>query len=158
MSIVYGQNVELPLDETLINQMYDVPKVTRSITSQSDDDVTSVMQIKEIENKNQTIHQNWIITSSTRDSSAKRPQSEKSFSITAAKPELKKSSIHVIRLKKLRRRMKRVVNSKYFEGFIVFCILLNTLFMAIESHGMDPVLREVVNIANIVSNFDPFLS
>jgi len=163
MSIVYGQN-DAMLDDSMHRHMYDVPIVTytgapgTTTNSKSEEDVSSVLQIKEIDNANQsqTLHQNWI-SAPTMESSPRTPCSERSFVITAApkpepqKKEPKKESIHVLRYKAFRRKVRKVVNSKYFEGFIVFCILLNTLFMAIESPGMDPVLKVAVNIANIVS-------
>lgn len=149
MSIVYGKN-DL-LDESLHKTMYDVPVVTCSQATQSgkSSDDASVLQIKEVDSLGQNqANQNWI-RASARTSRATK--SEKSFISPKSEEKPKKESIHSKRFKRFRRLVKKVVSSKYFESFIVFCILLNTLFMAIEYHGMDPVLQHVVLIANIVS-------
>ena len=51
-----------------------------------------------------------------------------------------------------RKRVKRVVESKAFEAGIIFIILLNTLFMSIQYHGMDEDLEKAIDIVNSVSD------
>ena len=51
-----------------------------------------------------------------------------------------------------RKRVKRVVESKAFEAAIIFIILINTLFMSIQYHGMDEDLEKAIDIVNSVSD------
>ena len=52
-----------------------------------------------------------------------------------------------------RKRVKRVVESKLFEAGIIFIILINTLFMSLQYHGMDEDLERAIDIVNSVSKF-----
>lgn len=47
--------------------------------------------------------------------------------------------------------VNKVVDSPFFEGFITTCILLNTLCMALEYHGMDRTFKKVLEYCNLVS-------
>lgn len=59
-------------------------------------------------------------------------------------------------LSRLRKRLHWSVKRKEFEGFITFCIVANTIFMAAEHHGMSSSLETVIAVSNYVSwlNFD----
>ena len=52
----------------------------------------------------------------------------------------------------VRKCVKRVVESKAFEAGIIFVILINTLFMSIQYHGMDEDLEKAIDIVNSVSD------
>ena len=54
-----------------------------------------------------------------------------------------------------RKRVKRVVESKVFEVGIIIIILINTLFMSIQYHGMNKDLELTIDIVNLVS-YRPF--
>ena len=45
----------------------------------------------------------------------------------------------------------QIVTDLLFELFITGCIMLNTIFLAMEYHDMDPTLKKVLNIGNLVS-------
>lgn len=45
-----------------------------------------------------------------------------------------------------------MVESKVFEAGIIVIILINTLFMSIQYHGMDEDLALAIDIVNLVSN------
>ena len=45
------------------------------------------------------------------------------------------------------------VHDAVFDLFIILCIILNTVFLAIEHHDMSPKLQEVLKVGNRVSNF-----
>ena len=51
----------------------------------------------------------------------------------------------------LRKRVKRVVEDKMFEAGIIVIILINTLFMSLQYHGMNEDLELAVDIVNLVS-------
>ncbi|XP_057317031.1 sodium channel protein 60E-like isoform X2 [Hydractinia symbiolongicarpus] len=44
----------------------------------------------------------------------------------------------------------RIVSSSPFEGFIIACIMLNTILMAIEHYGMSKTLEKILEIMNYV--------
>ena len=58
-----------------------------------------------------------------------------------------------------RLRLVSLVASSFFEAFITLCILLNTLCMAIEYHGMDLTFKKVLEYCNLVRirKFDAIL-
>ena len=45
----------------------------------------------------------------------------------------------------------RIVSSSPFEGFIIACIMLNTILMALEHHGMSKTFASVLETFNYVS-------
>ncbi|XP_048586351.1 sodium channel protein 1 brain isoform X2 [Nematostella vectensis] len=62
LSIVYGQGDVIP-DEPNSKGLYDIPVVTCSEVTKSDEEALSVFQIRQesgIQNQNLTLHQNWI--------------------------------------------------------------------------------------------------
>lgn len=67
------------------------------------------------------------------------------LSLTSFSNSWKKKIIH------LRALITVVVTDIFFEVFITSCILLNTTFLAIEYHDMDPQLKRVLDIGNLVS-------
>ena len=50
-----------------------------------------------------------------------------------------------------RAMVNKMVDSPFFEGFITACILLNTLCMGLEYHGMDKTFKKVLFLCNLVS-------
>ena len=53
--------------------------------------------------------------------------------------------------KNFRARVSKLTEYSTFDFCIIFFILLNTLFMALEHHEMDKDLQKAVNIVNLVS-------
>lgn len=159
MSIVYGKT-EPVLTDSLQRTMYDIPVVTCSqATGSKSDDDSSVLQIRETDsnlNQSQALHQNWI-SAKTPTPMTPRPAENAFIVQTKPEPQPKKQSKARARLKRFRGYVHKLVSSKYFELFIVFCILLNTLFMAIEYHDMDPTLQHVVLVANMVRTLPSFV-
>lgn len=51
----------------------------------------------------------------------------------------------------LRQCVQRIVQSETFEAFIIFIILVNTLFMSIYYHGINKDLARAIDIVNWVS-------
>ena len=45
----------------------------------------------------------------------------------------------------------RIVSSSLFEGFIIFCIMLNTILMASEHYKMPTALEKTIEVCNYVS-------
>ena len=45
----------------------------------------------------------------------------------------------------------RIVSSSLFEGFIIFCIMLNTILMASEHYKMPKALEKTIEVCNYVS-------
>lgn len=52
---------------------------------------------------------------------------------------------------KLKTLLFRIVTDPFAELTITLCIVVNTLFMAMEHHGMSPVFEIMFQIGNIVS-------
>lgn len=52
---------------------------------------------------------------------------------------------------KLKTLLFRIVTDPFAELTITLCIVVNTLFMAMEHHGMSPVFETMFQIGNIVS-------
>lgn len=48
----------------------------------------------------------------------------------------------------------QVVRDPLFELGITLCIVLNTLFLALEHHGMSENVRQALDIGNKVSNLE----
>lgn len=47
----------------------------------------------------------------------------------------------------------KVVRDPLFELLIMVCIILNTMFLAVEHHGMSMELKRVLDIGNKVRDF-----
>lgn len=47
--------------------------------------------------------------------------------------------------------MYKIVKDPLFELFITMCIVLNTLFLALEHHGMSESIRRALDVGNKVS-------
>lgn len=52
---------------------------------------------------------------------------------------------------KLKTLLFRIVTDPFAELTITLCIVVNTLFMAMEHHGMSPLFETMFQIGNIVS-------
>lgn len=52
---------------------------------------------------------------------------------------------------KLKKLLFRIVTDPFAELTITLCIVVNTLFMAMEHHGMSPIFETMFQIGNIVS-------
>lgn len=147
MSLVYGEQ-DVILDNSLHKSMYDttVPESRESI-AMSHVESLNVFQIRRTNSNLATSQQRsktGETTSVTENKSAK-------FCCPTCPTSPCRISFKVKYWKAFRERVNRIVSSSIFDIFIIFCILLNTLFMAIEHHGMDKDLQRAVNIVNMVS-------
>ena len=65
-------------------------------------------------------------------------------------------------LTKVRQMISNMVNDIFFDLFINFCIVLNTIVMSLEHHGMDKLLIDIISmgsiVGDIVANFFLFLT
>ena len=50
-----------------------------------------------------------------------------------------------------RQGLYTLVSSRELEGFITFCIFVNTVVMATEHYGMSSTLSNVISVSNYVS-------
>jgi voltage-gated sodium channel type II alpha len=57
---------------------------------------------------------------------------------------------------KLTELMAFIVFDPFVELFITLCIVVNTLFMALDHHDMDKPMEKVLKSGNYVSNQRPF--
>ena len=49
--------------------------------------------------------------------------------------------------------LSQLVSSSVFETSVTLCIVLNTLFLAVEHHGISPGLQQVLEVGNKVGYF-----
>lgn len=56
---------------------------------------------------------------------------------------------------KLKKLLFRIVTDPFAELTITLCIVVNTVFMAMEHHGMSPTFETMFQIGNIVSAWQP---
>lgn len=47
----------------------------------------------------------------------------------------------------------KIVGTKIFEVFIVLCIVINTIFLALDHHDADVELKEILSIGNSVFTY-----
>lgn len=55
------------------------------------------------------------------------------------------------RRKKIQKRISRLTMDPLFDMLITFCILINTLFLSLEYHGMNQNFKTVLDVGNMVS-------
>ena len=55
------------------------------------------------------------------------------------------------RWKRIRRRISKLTLDPLFDMFITFCILVNTVFLSLEYHGMNETFRMALDVGNMVS-------
>ena len=145
LSLVYGEQ-DVVLDETIHKAMFDQAANTEDCLTLSQAEPISVFQIIQYP---QDIKDNAM----TRKTLTNKNQSEN------AQKSVKKGcsccagiSLNCEFWRSFRKRVKRVVESKVFETGIIMIILINTLFMSIQYHGMDEDLGLAIDIVNLVSN------
>ena len=51
---------------------------------------------------------------------------------------------------RFQKSMRKIIDNTTFNNVVTFCILLNTAAMAIEHHGMDPTLKDVLQYIDYV--------
>lgn len=144
LSLVYGEQ-DVVLDEGIHKAMFDQATVENSHNSLtlSQAETIAVFQIKQGPQE----------ISATSKTSANNNSGEES-----KKPVKKCCSCCGISTEckfwgPFRKRVKRAVESKLFETGIIFIILVNTLFMSIQYHGMDKDLERAIDIVNSVREF-----
>ena len=144
LSLVYGEQ-DVVLDETIHKAMFDQAANTENCLTLSQAESMSVFQITQ---NPQDIKDNTI---------TRKPLTNKNQSENPEKSVKKCCSCCAgLSLKcefwtPFRKRVKRVVESKVFEAGIITIILINTLFMSIQYHGMDEDLGLAIDIVNLVS-------
>jgi len=134
------------LDETIHKAMFDHAANVENDLTLSQAESISVFQIKQ---SPQDIKDNTITRKNlTNKSQSGNPEKsvKKCCSCCAG------LSVKWEFWRPFRKRVKRVVESKAFEAGIIAIILINTLFMAIQYHGMDEDLALAIDIVNLVSN------
>ena len=145
LSLVYGEQ-DVILDETIHKAMFDQAANTNCSLTLSQAESMSVFQIKQCP---QDIKDNTIrrkpCTNNNRNENAEKSV-KKCCSCCVG------LSVKCEFWRPLRKRVKRIVESKVFEACIIMIILINTLFMSIQYHGMDEDLALAIDIVNLVSN------
>ena len=56
------------------------------------------------------------------------------------------------RRKYIRERISKLTMDPLFDMFITFCILVNTVFLALEYHGMNKNFKMALDVGNMVGN------
>ena len=143
LDLVYGE--QDVLDETVHKNMYDQTKVdiqNNSLTMTQAESET-VFQVREGPNG----------ISASSDTSTNNDAGD-----TKDKPSRQSCSdcdvgflSRVDCLGPLTKCVRRIVESETFEGFIIFIIVINTIFMSIQYHGMNEDLEKAIDIVNWVS-------
>lgn len=147
LSLVYGEQ-DVVLDEAIHRAMFDqaVAENTNNSLTLSRAESISVFQIKQ---SPQDIKDNTVTRkpSTNNNRSENRQKSVKKCCSCCAGLSVKCDFWGPFR-----KRMKRIVESKVFEAGIIIIILINTLFMSIQYHGMDEDLGLAIDIVNLVSS------
>lgn len=144
LSLVYGEQ-DVVLDETIHKAMFDQAANTENPLTLSQAESISVFQIKQ---GPQDIKDNTITRKTlTNNNQSGNPEKsvKKCCSCCAG------LSVKCGFWRPFRKRVKRVVEGKVFEVGIIMIILINTLFMSIQYHGMDEDLGLAIDIVNLVS-------
>ena len=146
LSIVYGREQDVVLDEAMHKAMFD------QSTVENDQNSLTVQQAEPIAvfQKRQGQQEDSVtIKTTTNNNSGEEGEKtayKKCCSCCAAG-----NLLNCDCWKPFRKTVKRVVSSKLFEAGIIFIILINTLFMSIQHHGMDEDLERAIDIVNSVS-------
>ena len=136
------------LDDTLHKAMYDQTKVERETDSltMTQRESVAVFQVKGDHQERPVSEQpstdnnnNDYDAGDSRDSLSHKCRS---ICNVSSKDEC---------LAPLTKNVQRIVQSETFEAFIIFIILVNTLFMSIYYHGINKDLARAIDIVNWVS-------
>lgn len=149
MSLVYGEQ-DVVLDQAIHRAMFDpaVGENTHNPLTLSQAESISVFQIKQgsHEIKDSTATSKTSTNNNHGENQAREKPVKKCCSCCVG------LSLTCGFWGPFRKRVKRIVESKVFEAGIIIIILINTLFMSIQYHGMDEDLELAVDIVNLVSN------
>lgn len=85
---------------------------------------------------------------STASSPTMSPRS--STSLEPQKKDTKHRKEELSRRKKIQRHISKLTMDPLFDMFITFCILVNTLFLSLEYHGMNENFRVALAVGNMV--------
>lgn len=88
---------------------------------------------------------------STASSPTVSPRS--STSLEPQKKDTKHRKEELSRRKKIQRHISKLTMDPLFDMFITFCILVNTLFLSLEYHGMNENFRVALAVGNMVFTF-----
>lgn len=144
LSFVYGEH-DVVLDEAIHKAMFDQAKMengNNSLTLAQSESI-SVFQIKQ--GPQETSATSKTSRNNNTEQDGDKPV-KKCCSCCAG------ISLSCSFWGPFRKRVKRVVESKTFETCIIFIILINTLFMSIQYHGMNEDLENAIDIVNSVSD------
>lgn len=145
LNLVYGEQDAI-LDETIHKAMFDQAENTNNSLTLSQAESISVFQIKQCP---QDIKDNTITRKTVRNNNQSvNPEISVKKCCSCCFGLSVKSEFWA----PFRKRAKRMVESKVFEAGIIVIILINTLFMSIQYHGMDEDLAQAIDIVNLVSN------
>lgn len=146
LSIVYGREQDVVLDEAMHKAMFDQATVENdqnSLTMPPTEPI-AVFQIKQGQQEDSVTIK--TTTNNNSGGEGEKTANKKCCSCCGAGILLKCDC-----WQPFRKSVKRVVSSKLFEAGIIFIILINTLFMSIQHHGMDEDLERAIDIVNSVS-------
>lgn len=147
MSLVYGEQ-DVVLDESIHRAMFDVAAYdkTHDSLALTQAESASVFQINQSErDSKQTKVMNKTAENNNSGESHVKPL-KKCCSCCGAGILLKCGF-----WRPFRKHVKRIVEHKMFEAGIIIIILINTLFMSLQYHGMNEDLALAVDIVNLVS-------
>lgn len=145
LNLVYGEQDAI-LDETIHKAMFDQAENTNNPLTLSQAESISVFQIKQCP---QDIKDNTITRKTLKNNNqSENPEISVKKCCSCCAGLSVKSEFWV----PFRKRVRRMVESKVFEAGIIVIILINTLFMSIQYHGMDEDLALAIDIVNLVSN------
>ena len=145
---MYGEQ-DVVLDEAIHRAMFDpaVVENTHNPLTLSQAESISVFQIKQgpHELKDSTVTSKTSTNNNHGENRAREKPVKKCCSCCAG------LSLTCEFWGPFRKRVKRIVESKVFEAGIITIILINTLFMSLQYHGMDEDLALAIDIVNLVS-------
>ena len=147
--LVYGQG-NLSLNETVHKAMYN-KAVTCSQPSVTNSEIENknVFQIRPEVSRTQS---SKLADLTVRLAMQGSVESQASVKTNASTAKLSRWSTSKKHWRDFQKHSLNVVSSKLFEAFIILCIILNTLFMAIEHYGMDQSLKDALELGNKVSS------
>ena len=147
MSLVYGKEQDVVLDEAIHKAMFDQQTVENNHNSLALAQAESIAVFQIRQGPQET-----PVTDKTSTDNNSGEESEKAVKKCCSCCGAGISTTCNF-WGPFRMRVKRVVESKVFEAGIIFIILINTLFMSIQHHGMNKHLERAIDIVNSVSKY-----
>ena len=147
MSLVYGEQ-DVVLDESIQRTMIDVAAYdkTRNSLALTQAESVSVFQINQSARESKQTKATDQTTENNNSGENRIKPVKKCCSCCGAGVFLKCGF-----WRPFRKGVRRIVEHKMFEAGIIVIILINTLFMSLQYHGMNEDLALAVDIVNLVS-------